>query len=262
MKTFIQTIICLTSIALLSACGSESKQENEGGEKEIVKPWSLAYETYEAVEEGCEMPECTFIEVTIPKLTGGSPAAQEKINSFIDSLYRTNLKMQMPEGMGNVPYERMCEAFIEGYELFTMEFPDSPQKWEYMMTAESSALLDDYFTMVINTESYLGGAHPNSQTVAATFDLETGNEINPLDGYDEVTTMEIAERYFRDYHEIDGLSNLNDKGFLFEDGRFTLPENMASTETGILMIYNSYEVASYAEGGTTFVLPYDSLQKK
>jgi hypothetical protein len=262
MKTFLQSITCLAALSLLSSCGSDTSQENNQSQKEIVKPWSLAFETFEATEEACEMPECTFIEITLPILSGGRPSAEEKINAFIDSLYRTNLKMQMPEGMGNVSYDRMCEAFIEGYELFTMEFPDSPQKWEYMMTAESSALLDDYFTMVINTESYLGGAHPNSQTMAATFDLETGNEINPLDGYDEATTMKIAERYFRKYHEIDDLSDLNDRGFMFEDGQFTLPENMALTESGILMIYNSYEVASYAEGGTSFVLPYDSLQKK
>lgn len=262
MRTSIQSIICLTLIAMFSACGSESTGENDNGEKEIVKPWSLTFETYEAFEDSCEMPECTFIEITQPILAGGRPEAEEKINSFIDSLYRVSMKMQMAEGMGNASYERMCEAFIEGYELFIMEFPDSQQKWEYMMTAESCELLDEYFTMVINTESFLGGAHPNTQTVAKTFDLKTGNEINPLDGYDEVKAMKTAERYFRNYHEIDNKTNLNDNGFLFEDGRFSLPENLALTTSGVLMIYNSYEVASYAEGGTLFVLPYDSLQKK
>jgi hypothetical protein len=46
---------------------------------------------------------------------------------------------------------------------------------------------------------------------------------------------------------------------MFEGGKFALPENMGLTRDGVLLFYNSYEVAAYAEGETKFVIPYGKL---
>jgi hypothetical protein len=38
---------------------------------------------------------------------------------------------------------------------------------------------------------------------------------------------------------------------------FHLPENIGYGDEGIILLYNVYEVASYAQGYTEFAIPYD-----
>ena len=66
----------------------------------------------------------------------------------------------------------------------------------------------------------------------------------------------MAESAFREKHKLTPDTSLNDGGFLFPDGDFILPENMAVNEQGILLIYNPYEVAAYALGRTVLLLPF------
>lgn len=250
--------------AVLVSCssgdaGTESRHTSPDVEK---APWQLSYETYDAAEDSCPDLNCTFIEVSIPILKGGSDLARTNINATIDSLSRELLKGQLPEPLGNASYQTLCESFVDGFQLFQMEFPDSEQSWSYLMSSETSFLGTDYFTLMMTIESYLGGAHPNTQQIAKSFDLESGNEIDVVSRFDDQQMRMLAEQYFRVYHNIDDTTPLNDGGFLFEDGAFSLPENIALSDSGVVMIYNTYEVASYAEGGTSFVLPYDVLTEK
>ena len=42
---------------------------------------------------------------------------------------------------------------------------------------------------------------------------------------------------------------------MFEEDRFSLPENLGFTPGGLELLYNPYEVASYADGPISLVLP-------
>ena len=113
---------------------------------------------------------------------------------------------------------------------------------------------------VVSHDEYLGGAHGAVFTQLQSFDLSTGNMINVTQKYDADKLLSLAETKFREIHKLDSEADLNDAGFMFEDGKFTLPENMGLTKEGVLMIYNSYEVASYAQGETRFTIPYSALK--
>ncbi len=39
---------------------------------------------------------------------------------------------------------------------------------------------------------------------------------------------------------------------------FQLPENIGYSEDGLVILYNVYEVASYAQGYTEFVIPFEA----
>jgi Protein of unknown function (DUF3298) len=49
-------------------------------------------------------------------------------------------------------------------------------------------------------------------------------------------------------------------GFWFKDNIFTLNNNFAITDQGILFYYNNYEIASYVYGPTKIFIPYDSIE--
>lgn len=259
----ISFVLALTTF--LFSCGSTNKPDSgtestDGSELiENAAPVLMEIKKYEDSEEGCKIEDCTYIKLQVPVLSGGNEAAIEKINSYIDGQFHEAVKSRLAEPLGNAPLETMCASFIEGYELFMMEFPDSEQKWYLEMEGLESLVAEDYFTLMLNQSEYLGGAHSAAFTQLNTFDISSGNMIDVVDRYGRGKLTKIAETYFREKNKLTSDQDLNDAGFMFENGKFVLPENIGLTPEGILMVYNSYEVASYAQGETRFVIPYSEL---
>lgn len=267
MRTiFTQSFIVLLFVAILSSCNSGSaKQEGntdnttDTNSTAEVSPIKMEIKKYSDREEGCKSDDCTYIELQIPVIDGGDAAAMKKINVYIDGVYREAVKARLAEPLGNSTLDAMCAAFIEGYKLFMMEFPDSEQKWYLEIDGSKSIVGDDFFTVVINHDEYLGGAHGAAFTQLTSFDLSNGNMIDISERYDSNKLKTLAEAKFRELNKLDSKADLNDAGFMFKEGKFTLPENIGLTNEGVLMVYNSYEVASYAQGETRFTIPYTAL---
>lgn len=267
MKTALtQSFIALLFIAVLASCNSGSaKQEgsldnsSDTSSTANISPIKMEIKKYGDREEGCKTDDCTYIELRMPVIDGGEATAMKKINTYIDDVFREAVKARLSEPMGNTTIEAMCSSFIEGYKMFMMEFPDSEQKWYLKIDGSKSIVGDDYFTAVVNNEEYLGGAHSAAFTQLNSFELSNGNMIDITEKYGAGKLLPLAESKFRELNKLDSKADLNDAGFMFKDGEFALPENMGLTKEGVLMVYNSYEVASYAQGETRFIIPYSAL---
>ena len=48
---------------------------------------------------------------------------------------------------------------------------------------------------------------------------------------------------------------------MFEEDAFYLPENIGFTPKGIQLLYNQYEVSSFAEGPIEVTIPYNEVKK-
>jgi hypothetical protein len=48
---------------------------------------------------------------------------------------------------------------------------------------------------------------------------------------------------------------------MFKNDKFHLPQNIFYTEEGLLLYYNSYEAASYADGPKEILFSYDEVSK-
>jgi len=51
--------------------------------------------------------------------------------------------------------------------------------------------------------------------------------------------------------------SITENYFFGED--FKLPENIGFNEEGVIFLYNTYEIASYAQGITEFTVPYNEI---
>lgn len=71
--------------------------------------------------------------------------------------------------------------------------------------------------------------------------------------------QEYAEGKFRDQENIPGTESINSTGFMFENDTFYLPQNIGFTKNGLQLIYERYEVASYADGPIVLTLPYPEI---
>lgn len=252
-----RTLFALISLSLvLYSCGSTPKEEK----KEKAEPWKLEFNALRKTEEGCTGDTCTYIELSIPVLKGGTVDARSRINEYIDASFREALKSRLPEPNSTAPFPDLADSFLEGYRLFNMEFPESDANWFLELKGDSSIMTDDYFTAIITDSDYMGGAHPNSYTTIQSFDLASGRIIDLFSRYDSAGVFKLAEAKFRAIHQIPDSVGLNDAGMMFENGEFALPENYGLTPKGLLLYYNSYEIASYATGPTEMVIPYTELE--
>lgn len=246
---------------LFFACsgGKDEKQAVEAARD----PHALTVVTAFAEEAGCDVDsaDCTYARLEIPVVTGGDPEVAEKINSDVDALVRATIKERLPEPKATGTLDDLAASFVEGYTLYTMEFPDSPAKWYFEARGDSSALSEDYFVLQLTFDEYMGGAHPNSHTVLRNYSLTDGAPVEIGAVTDLDALRKRAEKVFRWRFGLKRDDNLNDRGFMFEDGVFALPENIALTPRGYLLIYNTYEVSSYAEGEIRILIPYGKKQE-
>jgi hypothetical protein len=153
--------------------------------------------------------------------------------------------------------------FIRNHNELKREFPkDSVVSWsansQTKMIAQSEKLLD----ICINYDVFTGGAHGYAATISLLFDKSTG-EIIPQDKLfsDVEAVTKIAEHKFRENQQLDSKIELEEAGYFFEKNKFKLAQNILYTKNGIVLVYNQYEAAPYAQGQIEVEIPYKDIKK-
>lgn len=152
------------------------------------------------------------------------------------------------------------ESFTAGYEELTENFPGTP-KWEANVVASIS--FEDAHMLSIKMESYLftGGAHGYEEVRFLNFDKRRGREIEGINMFTNFgPILSMAETAFRQMHSISEEASINSTGFMFEGDVFHLPDTIGFDTHGMVLFYNQYEVASYADGPIRISLPWVDVQ--
>lgn len=246
----------------LASCAETT--EKKLTEEKIVVPqtnYSVEFREFADRESDCEGDACTEIKISLPVLSGGDSAIAEKLNEEVEGRYRELVKSRLPEPRSTGSWESLTASFIEGYDLFRMEFPDAIGSWYLYLEGDDSELVSDsIYTVMIKDSEFMGGAHGNTATLVESYRLSDGVMIDFRERYgDRLKT--IAEEKFRSHHNISANEPLNDAGFIFPEIGFILPENMGYTSKGLTLIYNPYEVAAYSSGATVLHIPISDLEQ-
>jgi hypothetical protein len=115
-------------------------------------------------------------------------------------------------------------------------------------------------TVVLNTSSYLGGAHGSSAQQYYNFDLKQQKQIqlNDLLLPNQRKALEAkAHDAFKAWVMDSKLAdNVND----YEQAwKFKLSDNFLLGEQGLILQYGEYEIGPYSAGLPRLVIPYDQL---
>lgn len=137
------------------------------------------------------------------------------------------------------------------------ELPDARASWETEINGEIVYNDANILTMVLSSYTYAGGAHGHEASTYLNFDIQSGKVLEHQELFNDMEAFrKFAEAQFRKQKNIPQTGNINATGFMFEDDAFHLPENIGYTPEGLRLIYNPYEVASYADGAIVLTLPY------
>ncbi len=236
MKKIIGALFVFT---LVVSCESESK---------------LTYDTLRLTGENCA--SCPNITINVPEVLDESSVAKV-INRALREEIISILSFSEDESIDNV--DKAIASFTESYKELKAKFPEETV-WEAKI--EGEVVYEDVNLITIQLEAYsfTGGAHGYASTSFLNFDKRQGTELENWELFsDEAGFTKFAETKFRIQEKIPQDKNINATGFMFEGDSFHLAQNIGYTQEGIQLIYNQYEVASYADGPIVMTLPYNEI---
>lgn len=204
-------------------------------------------------EKDCltEEENCAFISIHTPLAkpnTAHSSIINNKIEDHINGL------IDYQDGQRFETLEALAQRFIDDYETSATEFPEYNIPWEASVEGKLILQSSEIISLEYQLALFKGGAHGYSSVSYLNFDPLTGEQLS----HQDIFTSEFksyAEDLFRKKNNIPLGQAINSTGFFFENDKFQLPRNVGFSKNKIVLRYNPYEVASFAEGGIDLEIP-------
>lgn len=179
----------------------------------------------------------------VGEVTGENyPELKASVNSWYDE-YEKN-------------YNATMEQSIEDAKMLAEDMGDDFYSYSFEYSANAVRLDENITSIVMDEYSYQGGAHGYDGLYGITFDTKTGKELAFSDlgdiretvrGYmDEQIQKKREEGGSFEFYE-DHIDSFLDSPVWYLDG------------IGLSMVFNAYEIGSYAEGRTIITIPYDKM---
>jgi hypothetical protein len=222
-------------------------------QQQIQTQTFLDYENKKIERKACVGEECASVSISYPSFEDA------KLQSLIDRVIAQSMSFeQQPDTLS---LDSAVQFFLDEFTVLKADFPDA-LSWEYAMEVRVSSQRDSLLSLVFDSFSFTGGAHPNSFRIYLNYDKHVGVEITNSELIlDEKALLAKTELAFRKYHEVkDGMS-LKDDGrfFLNEKDEFFLPVAIGYEGDFLVLYYNPYEIGPYVMGPTEIKLPLDEL---
>ncbi|MBT8253573.1 MAG: DUF4163 domain-containing protein [Flavobacteriaceae bacterium] len=200
--------------------------------------------------------ENAIIEINIPKAEGDSELSRS-INETLEN-HIANMLNFGEENLDSVSLDEAIRMFDSEYNQFKSDMEESGLTWEAIFDAEVIYQSHEVICLAINGYMNTGGAHGNMNITFYNFEGETGRILQIDDILtDKEAFTEFVKPYFEKAIESKEGEKLSD--YFFGDP-FHLPANIGINEDGILMLYNVYEIGSYAQGITEFTIPFEEVE--
>ena len=231
---------CLLLMIALWGCKSEER---------------LAFEPQEIRSEDCK--DCPKVIINIPRALNNDPLGTT-INNALKEEILSLLIYDDQIAVGTI--EEAIISFRNGYLELKDRYPDEPIGWEARIDGSLAYEDDHILTIQVDSYTFTGGAHGFSTTRFLNFDKSRALEMDVEELFLDLSEFQVfAEAKFRDQENIPATKSINSTGFMFEDDEFYLPQNIGFTQEGLQLIYERYEVASYADGPIILTLPYPEI---
>ncbi len=232
---------CFLFLILLIGC--KNKQE-------------ITFEELQITNEVCD--DCPKVNIQIPKATGNTKIAKI-INTTLEQELITLLDYD--DSFEVTTLSEALVSFKSGYKEIQQFYDDETALWEVKI--QGVVIFEDpnFLTLEIDASIFTGGAHGYHSKRLLNFDKQLATTIENEELFTDIEAFQkFAEQTFRDKEGIPSDKPINYTGFMFEEEIFHLPENMGFTAEGLKLLYNQYEIASYADGVIELVLPHSEIE--
>lgn len=194
-----------------------------------------------------------IVLVNIPKAEGNKVVA-EQINAEISKTISNALIIGEPNISISKSIEESIDKFNKEYAQFKKDFPETEIPWEAQIDGEVVYQSPEIISIAITSYVNTGGAHGTSNISFLNFNAEDGQKLTNEQLITDITAFKtMAKPYFDKT-----IAAKDNAVFDLED--FQLPANIAYTEDGLVLLYNTYEIAPYSTGIIEFKIPFEKAK--
>lgn len=198
---------------------------------------------------------CPHISVQIP-IAKNVPIVADSINKKVFATMKEIIYVG-EKPFAATDYDALTTAFINSYNEMQRKYPKDNIGWEGEIKGRIGYQSDSILDIEIKHYTYTGGAHGYTGKRSLIFNPKTGKSIANEDLFKDTKAFQaFAEKKFRAAYKLKPSDPINASGLMFEEEVFQLPQTYFFTDKGLLLYYNVYEIASYAEGPKELLIPY------
>lgn len=217
----------------------------------------LTFEPLHLSENLCA--DCPEISITIPRAVERTKAANT-INAALREEIISLLLFDDETEVSDI--DDALVFFKNGYSELKNLYLEETTPWEAKIDGKVVYEDKKVLTLELNSYVFTGGAHGYSAKRILNFDKKKGVELENWQLFQNRKDFQkFAETKFRQQEAIPAEASINHTGFMFEKNSFYLPENIGFTQEGVKLLYNPYEVASYADGPIVLTLPFREVKR-
>lgn len=201
--------------------------------------------------EPCVTFHVQWVEMTQPEAGDAKDAINRAVASSLQPA-------DAPQGL-----EAEAAALIDDYKEFKTEFPTSALGYFIRRAAAVESVTPLSISISVNSEEFLGGAHPNSSRRYLNLRRRDGSPLALADIIRPAAMpalLALVEAAFRSERGLAPETSLADAGLTFDLNRFALPKQWAIVPAGLVFHYNPLEAAPVEAGPTTVLLPWSQLK--
>ena len=204
-------------------------------------------------EFNIELNENAFIEINAPRAEGTSEISNT-INSNIENQIAKTLNFAEDES--SITLSDAITKFDSIFIAFKDDFEETSLIWEAVIDGEITYKSPQIICVALNSYLNTGGAHGNMNISFLNLNSQTGEVLQNNDLIkNRKAFVELAKSHFK-IKMGDSLNENTLKDYFFGED-FQLPANMGYSDEGVILLYNVYEIASYAQGITEFTIPFE-----
>lgn len=244
-------------LLLLFACGPSTEQKDTLDDTADVATPTVdtiiyAYKTVTKKETNDKIKDTTYLcqaSITYPAISSAGTLA--------DSINKA-LKVGL---FNNKP---TAEAYVDSFVVRPTDMGDYPAMNSWYYDAKGTVLINkpQLFVLQFNIDTYTGGAHGSAAIVYYNFDKNgkqlTWNDI--IEPGKKDSLVKVSEAALRKAKEIPATQPWSQAGFFVDSAHLPLPAAFGLAVSGLLMTYNQYEIAPYASGIISYIIPYNQLE--
>ena len=275
MKKVFQYSI-LACAVLLAACQpkSEPKEPEDKPQDPVVNQTSEPVLRGETVKLAVTLPECngnTCPDFTVERLQSNFPFIdqlldQEILDQLSKMLEIVDADQASSTAQGSeqtnhldVQAQQYANAFIKIDE--ELKALSSSHQISLMIKPKILQSKGTLATVVLNSSSYLGGAHGSTAQRYYNFDLKNQKQVQLNDlllPKQKAKLDKLAHDAFKTWVIDSKLANTADE---YEQAwPFLVTDNYFLGEQGLILQYGEYEIGPYVVGLPRLVIPFDQLQ--
>lgn len=222
----------------------------------------LSYQVLEIDEKSssCSAEPCTTVTISYPQFDGSDNSTNGWNKMIRNELITILSEDYVMEAQGDESLDQLVQLFLKSYDEFKESFPESNTPWTLDIAITMTYSSEDLLSLKVSTNSYTGGAHPNAFINYLNVLKERDVNANLSDIVTNETLLtETVEKEFRNMNNLQPNESLSEKGYTFENDRFSLPETFGFSDKGLIFYYNSYEISPYSEGPMEIIIPFKDL---